>query len=291
MRFKLLPNVTAVTPGQPCQVRLPVPGPTFDALQVRAFNTAGAVLADVTNIKLVVDGNVIQEYPTAARLDDLNQYHGRPAASGAGTAADPLVLTIYCSRPELSSFQPKPGLILVESDAERVTALRTGDVRSAWIELTIAGAGAGLTAFSAEAPIAAPEPMGLITRVKPFTYNPASTGDFETLYDLPRGKGSTGIIAVHLAKAANNINTVTVKEGGFIVFDSVTKAALQKFQSDYNKKPVAGYTVLDFLPNGNLNEVLLINPNRDIRATVNFPATAEAITATVEYLTTRDDGM
>lgn len=282
MRFKLLPNVTPVTSGQPAQVRLPVPGPTFDRILLRMGATASPGLAAITNIRVVADGNVIQEYADATVLDSINQYHGRDAIGGAGTVASPYDVCIYFRRPEVASF-----LQLSEVAAERVTALRTRDIKSAWVEFTITGAGAFCTAFSDEEPVSEAEASGLITRVKKYTYNGVA-GDQETLFDIARGDGKAGIIAVHYKKA--DVTKITLKENGFSVLDSATKEALQDMQDGDGRVPVAGYTVVDFCSNGNLNEVLLISPQRDFRATATITAGA-AYDVYVEYLDRIGSGM
>lgn len=282
MRFKLLPNVTTVTSGQPAQVNLPVPGPTFDRVLLRWGCTASPGIAGMTNIRVVVDGNVIQEYADASVLDDINKYHGRDAVGGAGTVASPYDSVIYFRRPEISS-----SFGLSETAAERFTSLRTKNVKSAWIEFTITGAGAFCTAFSDEAPVKDAEESGYITRVKKFNYN-ATAGDQDTLFNIPRGRGQAGIIAVHF-KAAD-VTKITVKENGYSVVDAVTKEALQEFQDDDFKVPVAGYTVVDFCANGNLDEVLLVHPERDLRALTTKTAGA-SMDVYVEYLDRVGSGM
>lgn len=260
MRFKTLPNISTITSGQPAQVRLPV-GPTYDSIKLILGATADPGLTGVTNIKVVADGGTFMEFADLGVLDSLNQYHGRDAISGGGTVANPYIATIYFRRPEISSF-----LNLSEVDAERVTSFRTGNVGTAYVELTITGAGGFCTAFSDEVPVNAPEPSGLITRIKRVPTNLAA-GAQNILQDFARGDGKAGIIAVHI-KASDVTAINSFKEGGYLVLDSVTKVALQSFQNDNAKVPVAGYTVVDFCANGNLNELLLIHPRRELLANI-----------------------
>lgn len=260
MRFKTLPNITTITSGQPAQIRLPV-GPTYDSIKLVLGATADPGLTGVTNVKVVVDGNTIQEYADLGVLDSLNQYHGRDAVSGGGTVANPYIATIYFRRPEIASF-----LSLSEVDAERVTSLRTGKVGNAYVELTITGAGAFCTAFADEVPVNAPEAPGLITRVKRVPSNLAA-GAQNILQDMSRGDGSAGLIAVHI-KASDVTAINSLKEGGYLVMDAVTKVALQSFQNDNGKVPVSGYTVIDLCANGNLNELLMMHPKRELLANI-----------------------
>lgn len=283
MRLKSLPNVTTITSGQPAQVRLPLPGPTFDRILLVCGATADPGLTGITNIKVVIDGNTVQEYADLGVLDSINQYHGRDAISGGGVVANPYIASIYFRRPEISQF-----LGLGELDAERVTSLRTKGVRSGWVEFTITGAGAFLTAFSDEVPVSEPESPGLITRVKKYSYNMAA-GAQEILHDIARGTGKTGIIAVHI-KASDVTAINSLKEAGYNVFDSVTKVAAQAFANQDAKVPVSGYTVIDLISNGNLNEILLIHPNRDLRANIQKTA-GGATDVYVEYLDQLSSGL
>jgi hypothetical protein len=283
MRFKSYPNVSQVVSGQPFQVRLPVPGPTIDRLLLLVGATAGPGLAAITNIRVMIDGNPIMEFATLADLDDLNRYHGRDAIAGAGTPASPYEACIYFRRPEISSF-----LGLKEVAAERVTSLRTRDIKNAWVEATITGAGAFCLAFGDEAPVSEAEPSGLITRIKRFPIN-AIAGDNEVLHDIPKGDGKTGLMQVHF-QAADVTIVRSLKENGYAVIDGASKVALQEFQDQDGKVPVAGYTVIDFISNGNLDEVLMLSPTRELRGTIAKTAGA-ALPYYVEYLDRIGSGM
>jgi hypothetical protein len=285
MRTKLYPNVPAITAGQPFQIRLPVPGPTIDGLLLRAHTTkVGPALADITNIRVVVDGNTLYDYATAAVLDELNQWHGRDAASGAGSSASPFLIPIYFRRPEVTSFGA-----LSEIYAERATSLRTKGVKSAWVELTVASdwTAASVECYAEESPFVDEAP-GQIVRVKRFNHPGAASGDQNILHDIPRGKGATGIIAVHFKDA--DVSNVTVEESGFAVVSRVRKAVLHELASQNGRSAQSGYTHLDFCHNGNLNEVLLVHPQRDLRGLITLDNSG-AFDYYVEYLTDLADGM
>lgn len=291
MRKKAYTNVSAIVAGAPFQVRLPVPGPTIDKILLRMGNTAGAALTDITNIKVVIGGNTVMEFANAGVIDSINQFLGRDAAGGAGTVASPREVCIYFSQPDISS-----ALGMTEVAAERVTALRTGGVTTAYIEATIAGAGAFCNAYGYELPTVGSEDAykGYQLRIKRFTYPGAAAGRQNILDNIPRGprlpdgKGGTNIMQVFLADA--DVSLVTLKENSYAVIDEMPKAALQVFQNQDGRVPVAGYTVLDFVSNGNLNEALAVHPDRTLEGTITLD-NAGSFDAYVVYLDSLASGL
>ena len=49
-------------------------GLTYESI---IFQYSGVTLAQIKDLRVVVNGKVIQEYDTADQLDKLNQYYGR----------------------------------------------------------------------------------------------------------------------------------------------------------------------------------------------------------------------
>lgn len=271
-------NFGNVASGATTTVRLPV-GPTYDRIAMRFLGGTGAGLANVTNVRLLANGKVIQEYADLSVLDDLNKYHGRDAAAGGA----PFDACFYFRRPEIKSFTWN-GRQLTEIDAERITSLRTRNLDTLTMEFTPNGTYSGASPantdiYTDEVPDVS-EDFGLITKVKKFSYPFSGAGDFPTLFDIPRGPR---IMAIHYKTSL--VTKVSLLANSVALMDNLSIGALQKFQDYDGKVPVAAYAVLDFIQNGNMDEALRTAALRDLRAIISVSG---AITPDVyvEYLDT-----
>lgn len=281
MSKRKLPDVSNVAAGATATIRVPT-GPTYDRINLVVGAAAGAanlaaLLAAFTAVRVLINGRVIQEYPSLTVLDDINSYHGRIAASGSGTQA---LISLHFRRPEVKSFgKDSDGIsVLSEVQAERVTSIRTGDVDTFTVEMTAAP---GLTtptiqAFSEEADGIA-LPLGFMTKIRRHTYNPAGASDFE-ISDWTRGGR---LMAIHVQKA--DATVVTIKANNSAVIDAITKTVLQRMQVEEGRVPVAGYTVVDFIGNGDLDGALVTAGLRDLRTTLTL-GSGGATNVFLEYL-------
>lgn len=302
-----LVNLVNVASGASATLRIPI-GPTYDRLMLRLIGNggAGATLANLQNVRLLLNGKVIEEYSDLTVLNTINQIYGRGAAANGGAAGAVGVDTSVClhfRRPEVQQMTlPDGKTTLYGIDAERVTSLRTGNLGVATLEFTIAAGYVSpqIEAYSDEQPDVS-ENIGLIKKFRKFVYNAGASGDFDTLYDIPRGPR---ILAVHYNFTAGIIQRVTMKANSVALLDTLTTnagplgvggaansfGALEDFQRFSQQNPIApqsGFDSLIFVSDGNLDEAVRTANLRDLRATLTLSA-AGAMNTFVEYLDTFD---
>jgi len=224
-RTARLPGVEGNTPGNTAVLRIPR-GRTYHRL---FMEYSGVTLAEMTEIRLVINGDVRARFKGADFMDTYNQFEGRAAAAG--------ILTIDFDRYNLRTI-----------DAENVTAIGTGDpndptpVTSLSLEIDIAAAAiAPLFTFTAETTPASQ--IGLIKAVKNFTYNPTSAGEYD-IVDLPRGP-----IINRLVLQNANITRVQIERDDTIIFDR-SKALNAVKQADGVRSPNSNWFVVDPTENG-----------------------------------------
>ena len=300
-----LTNLTNVSAGATATLRIPV-GPTYDGILLRLIGNAGAnaTLANVQSVRLMANAKVVREYDSLAVLNTINQIYGRGAAANAGAAGavgtDTSVM-LHFTRPEIEQFFQSAQLPTLHGiNAARTTAFRTGNLNTLTLEFTIAAAYASpsIEAYSVEQPDSQ-EPIGLIEKVRRFTYTPSGAGTFETLFDIPRGPR---IMAIHYSYTAGIIQNMTLKANSIALFDVVSSNAgplgvggaansagaledIQRFTSNKPMTAQTGFDTICFVQNGSLDEALRTANLRDLRNTVQLSA-GGAMTVLVEYLDT-----
>lgn len=283
MSKRKLPDVSNVGVSQTFTIRVPV-GPTYDRIMLEVGGATNYADTQFTALRVLLNGKVIQEFADLGKLDAINTYHGRVAASGSGTVASPKNFSIHFRRPELQAMgnNGKGQSAFSTVGAERLTALRTGDLQTVTIEGTI---GAIITVpfvraygIQADGP---PEPLGFIVKIKRNTYNPAGSGDLE-ISDWSRGPR---YLAVHFDKS--DVTAITHKVNGFAVIDSMPKTVLQREQSEEGRVPVSGLTVLDFAVNGDMDGALVTDGVQDMRTTLTL-GSGGSLPAYIEMVSTLD---
>lgn len=274
MLIQQLANFQNIAPGATGTLIVP-PGPTYDALGIRAAGAA-ATLAFMANWRFEINGKLVQQYLDAADLDAVNSYHGRDAAPGA----TPFDLYLPFRRTEVQAAGN-----LSTIDAERLTALRTGDLGPMTLKIDFnAGytqaSAANVQAFAVIKP-GAPEPSGLLTFTRRFSYN--LNAGLNAINDIPRiGR----VICMHVVKS--DVTLVTVKRNRVAVWDNALKTAIQDIEDQDGRVPIAGRTVIDFCCTGNLDESLDIRQSTGCTEfEVDLTSTAGGATdILVEYLGT-----
>ncbi len=224
-RTARLPGVEGNSPGGTAVLRIPR-GRTYHRL---FMEYSGVTLAQMSEIRLVINGDVRARFKGASLVDKVNQFEGRAAAAG--------VLTIDFDRYNLRTI-----------DAENITAIGTGNpedqtpVTSISLEVDLVDAAyTPLFTFTAETTPASS--VGLIKSVKNFTYNPTSTGEFD-IVDLPRGP-----IINRLILQNANITRVQIERDDTIIFDR-SKALNAVKQADGVRNPDTDWFVVDPTENG-----------------------------------------
>lgn len=272
-----LSDVQNATPGGKCTIQIPA-GPTYDSIILELLG-ASAQLGRITNIRFSLNGKPVREYASGTELDFVNQFYGYDAAALPGRLVFPF------SRIEVQAAGDRSTV-----DAERLTALRTGnagpmtlsfDIDPAYVDASAAN----IKAFAMIAP-GAPQPMGLMTFTRRGTYNLVAGSN--VVNDTPK---VARVLAHHILR--NDITEVTVKRRlknreKETLWDEVLKTALQEDQNQHGRVPNAARTVIDFCDTGNLDEsVALVDEEGNPAAEYDLKITSTAGGSTdilTEYL-------
>ena len=250
-----LPSLTNVSAGSTAVLNLPL-GLTYDFIQLEY---SGVTLAQMKNIKLEVNGKIIQEFKDGNQIVFLNTYHGRPA-DAAG------FLTLWMIRPEMHTLQD-----------QRLTALGTSDIKTLTLRFDI-DAAATAPAVKAHAVQSEPQPFGLCTKIKSFVSSTAVAG-VQEIDNLPTNAARIG--AIHLVKP--DITDVEVTIDSMVAFQA-SKALAENIQKKYGKVPqTASATHIDWMLEGDMGQALTTQGVQDFRIKPTHGAAGQ-LDILVEYL-------
>lgn len=253
-----MPSAQGVGAGQTATFRLPI-GRTYHNL---LLTYSGVTLAQMTEIRLVVNGKTQRRITGGDWQDSLNKFVKHAAANG--------VLRIDLDR---SRMRLKGG--------EEFTAIGTGvqgdpqQITTMSLEIDI-DAGAAAPALALKAIQSDPSPAGMISKLREFSYAPSAGGDYE-IADLPKGDL---IGRIYFRKAG--INSVKIERDGFVVFER-TAAENSLIQTDGERAPQADVFIFDPSELGFAGEQLATAGVQDLRITVNVAA-GGAMPVVVEYI-------
>ncbi len=257
-----MPSLSNVAKGGTATLNMPI-GRTYERL---ILTYAGVTRAQMRSIKVVIDGKPVMEWADAEQLAALNAYYGRHDASGQ--------LTLWFVRPEMT-----------ELAQQRVTGLGTGDrqgngrVSTLQLEIDIASEAENPT-IRAHAIQSDQAPLGMINKVKRFTYSSATAGQFE-IDNIPKGPR---LMAVHLHKDADDVSRVEVEQNSRKILEG-DKSLIQYLQRESGRKPQAKYLALDWTQEGDIYQSIVTDPrtiqDQRFRLTLDSPGQVEIL---VEYL-------
>lgn len=257
-----MPSLSNVTAGGTATLNMPI-GRTYEKL-VLAYS--GVTRAQMKDIKLVIDGKPVVEYKDADQLAALNAYYGRHDAAG--------FITLWFVRPEMSALEQR-----------RVTGLGTGDaqgngrIQTLQLEVEIDGA-ATAPVITASALQSDPRALGMINKVKRFTYSSATAGTFE-IDNIPKGPR---LMAVHFIKTADDVSRVEVEQNSRKIVEG-DKGLLQYLQNESGRTPQAGILAVDWTQEGDIYQSIVTDPQRiqdqRFRLTLDTSGQVEVL---VEYL-------
>lgn len=258
-RFLTLPSISNVAAGATFTLNMPV-GPTYHRVSL-SHNLAD--LDDLQDLEVIINGKTVQKYLNGSQVEAINEFYGRALGTG--------ILSLYFGRPEL-----------VELEQQRILALGTADVQTLTIKGKIA-AGATYTggdtapSIEADAWVSAPEPLGLLVKVRQFPYSSSVAGQVD-VDNLPRGPR---IAAIHFGKA--DVNAVEVNMDSRIIVEG-TKAKLEQWQKEQGRTPItAGFTHVDFCLEGDLSGALATRTAQDLRFKLDLGAPG-LVNMAVEYI-------
>lgn len=256
-----MPSFEGVAAGQTATCRLPI-GRTYEQLLI---TYSGATLAQLNELRIIANGEVIHRVTELSKLDSMNQFEGRAAAGG--------VIIFDFNR---FNMRTRAG--------EEFTALGTGQlddpnkITTLSMEVDIDAAAVG-PALSAKAVQSAPRAVGQIIKTRQYTYTAGAAGEFE-ISDLPKGDS---INKVYFGNdAVIGITKLVIERDNFIEFER-TAAENSVIQTDGVRTPQAGYVVYDPTENGNGSENLSTAGVQDLRFRLTLTAAGQ-VPLTVETI-------
>jgi len=261
---KRMPSFEGVAAGQTATAKMPIGLSYHTAL----LTYSGVTLAQINEIRVVVNGKVLQRYVEASHLDSMNKFNGEAGAAG--------ILNI----PIGDSFGNKTRAGVELSKLGTGVAGDTNAVTSLHIEVDIDAAAVGTT-LSLLATMSDPDVSGLVKHVRQFTKTPTGAGIFE-ISDLPRGD-----LYKKLFLKASNITKVEIERDERIIF-SRTTAENTKIQNDGVRISQAGYWVIDFTEEGYGSEEMITQGVQDLRLKLTMSA-GETIGLTLESFNSLGD--
>lgn len=255
---KLMASLANVVAGATATADLNV-GRTYDRL---TFDLTNVAPSEMTNLKVIVDGKTIQEYPSGAALAKLNDFYGLKDQSG--------FLSIHFVRPEMANIAQR-----------RHTALGTKNVQSLQISFDIDSAVTdpkiSLTAVQSE-----PSNMGDVIKIKRFPKNASTGGEIEIDSIV---KGPT-IRAIHTLDTDGSNDTkptkMEIEMNSVKVFEAKTALA-QEIQKQYKRVPQDLMTHVDFTLEGDYGQALVTANAQDFRIRPTIP-NAGSLDVLVEYV-------
>lgn len=255
---KKMPSLSNVSAGSTATLDIPV-GRTIDRI---AFAYSGITLPQMKNLKVMVNGKTIQEYPNGEYLQKINAYYGLTDTAG--------FLTINFVRPEMANIPQR-----------RLTGLGTVDIDSFQVSFDIDSA-ATAPVISATAIQSEPTNIGSILKIKRFPMASSVSGLLE-IDKIVKGNAIRAIHIVDIDAAADTKPTsLEVEMDSVKVFEaSATLAA--EMQKQHGRTPQSDIYHCDFTLEGDFGQALLTQKAQDFRIRPTL-ANAGAIDVVVEYL-------
>lgn len=263
-----LRDISGVAAGQTAVIKLPV-GFTYHGVMIPF---TGVTLAQMDEIRVVVNGDVIQRWVGGDRLDSVNQFDNQTAAGA--------ILRLDFERRGMLTRQSNEASVLGTGWNSTPAGRKNPDPRpvtSAQIEIDIDALAAAPAISYVIARRSAPQPSGTLLRVIRKPYSVAGAGDF-VISDLPIYGGI--INRVHFVAAG--VNSVSLELDNQKVWER-SAAENTRIQADYGKRTAQSnvYT-MDFSEAGYGGDFLDVRAFQDVRFTLDM---AGAVTVNVEVET------
>lgn len=251
--IKKLPSFTNVAVAATATLDLPL-GLTYDRIVLIQGGTT-FTRAQMGNITLEANGKPIQYFKDGVRLEAVNMYYNRANTVNYNS--------IWLNRREFVDLQQR-----------RACGLGTADLQTLQLKVDIlAGASAPtLQAYAIQSP---QQPMGLICKVKEFSFN-GLAGVWE-IDNIPKGPR---IMALHINKT--DLTNIEVELDSRRITDA-TKALLDALAKEAGRVPQANYSVVDYCLDEDIYQALATANTRDLRVRPTT-TTGGATPVLVEYL-------
>ena len=266
-----MPSFEGVAAGQTATLRMPI-GRTYEQLLI---TYSGATLAQLNELRIIANGEVIHRVTELSKLDSMNKFEGRAAAGG--------VIVFDFNRYGLKTRAGVEYTALGTGIAPKSAANPDGDpnaITTLTAEIDV-DAAATSPALSAKAIQSAPSKSGFILKTKQYTYTAGASGEFE-IADLPKGDAINKIYVGN--HTANAYTKIVIERDNFIVFER-SVAENEVIQTDGVRTPQTDYVVYDPTEIGNGSETLATGGVQDLRIRLTL-TNAGQVPLTVETIST-----
>lgn len=246
-----VPSVTRVATSSVALIELPI-GPTYESIDFVMTGT-GLAATMVDTIRVLANGNELQNFKNLQQLIDINAYHGR----AADTAAD-WALTFYND----------DYIDIAEKQLERIGTL---GLRTFTIEITLNATWPANGTIAAVAYVdTEQQPLGIYNRIRQAGF--AAVAGLQDFDKLIRGSGIV-YKQIHLIKS--DVTTALLEADSIKIIDA-SKAQLereQKMVRPFARVPqTAKMTTIDFVLEGDRSSLLRTDGISDLRVRMNITA-------------------
>lgn len=268
-RTKKVSTVSPIVASTDFTVDVPV-GP--HQLELLKLNQGGTFTkAHVTNLDLELNGKAIQSFKNATQMELINAYYGRQVV--ANEIAFPFL------RPEFRKYADARAFNL--GLANVATCQLRGTIGAATSPTLTARADITQVPGANSQELIAGNQLGMFTKIKRFTHSPGASG----LYEIDNIPKEAFIMAVHMVSANDNINSVEVKAGDVVVWDTMTTAHMEEHVERYGRVKQASCYHVDWMLHNELGSQLAVQGLSDLRFGLDMSAD-DTVDVYVEYLST-----
>lgn len=237
-------------------------GVTYEAVKFKLTNVTPA---QMTNIKLIINGRTLQTFPTGTILQKLNAYKGHPA-DAAG------YLSLYFVKSYLNSIAD-----------QRLTGIGTFDVQTVNIEFDIDAAVVS-PAITATALVSPNKPLGIVSKILKFS-KAASAAGIQEIDNIPTN--GARIESVHFMK--DDIKSVEFEGNGIKMYEAEQVLA-REFQKEHDRVPDSDWFHVDFCLEGTSDGAMVTEGLNDKRFKLDHTASG-AMDFIVEYYDVLNGGV
>ena len=269
-------NANGVAASSHCTVQLPL-GLSYEWCKLVLTGTAFAI-ADMTNIKLKLNGQTLQDYRTGTELEVLNSQQDRDYTTTAAFVQFDF-RRMGCKPNQRGTFDRDMTMIRTGVPNNPSDPNRQGfkDVSTFTIEFDI-GAGATAPVLNVYASMLDPAAMGLVRYVRDQDYTPAATGTYE-IFDVPRQmiieRIGYNITSGVFTELQNKINGNVVFEGPLAIHNQE--------QGNGVRKVITNWFFIEPDPNGDGQDWIDARAASDFRQVLTV-STAAVIKTVIQYI-------
>jgi hypothetical protein len=272
-----LPTIANVAAGAKVSINMPV-GNTYETLYLLH---SGVTLAQLKNIKLEINGNLVSEWTDGNEIVSLDAHYGRYQEAG--------ILAIHFKRPELEVLEKQRFFGL---DTHPAYGMNTVTIS---IDIDSGATAPKLEAIADKTqsigPINGKVAPNWLTKLRRFVVPVSATGQFD-IDRIPRPQGAS-IAAIHLympddGDAGDDCQIlkadIKIDNTSWHDIDASFAAKLQK--ANKRNPQTTQSAVIDFIRDGDMTNALYLRPDiQDMRLRCEA-ASAGQVVVLVEYVDT-----